>query len=288
MFFKRGVALCALGALLISTPALADVNFGVMANRGELKAREQYGELVGEIGKAAATPTKLVALPIDKAATALQSGEIDVLLTNPVQAAALKETIGATPLATINTKKGSEFGGVIVANKDSGIKSWEQLKGKKVMAYNPDSAGAYTFQLYYLTKKGMTVPADFGSFTTAKKQDDIPMAVKSGMFDAGFVRTGVLEGLIKKGLLAQGDLVVVDPVAGATEARTTDLYPEWMLIARKDANPDNIKKIQEAALGIKADSAAAEKAEIKGFVPAIDLAGMIDVMKTLKMSPFDK
>lgn len=280
-----------LGLMLAAMPTLAhaDINFGILANRGELKAREEYTDLATQLSTDLGQPVKLVPLPMEKATEALGTKEIDFLLTNPVMGAMAVEKFKAVPVATVNTDKGFEFGGVIFANKATGIAKSDQVKGKKVMSYGTDSAGAYIFQVYHLKQKGVDVTKDLASFVQAKKQDDIPLAVKSGMFDVGFVRTGVLESMEKKGTLKVDDFLIVDPAADAKgEVRTTPLYPEWFVFARSDFDPAVTAKVKTALLAMKADAPAAQKANIKGFVAPRDLAPLTVVLKDLKVPPFDK
>lgn len=274
--------------LLSPTYAQAGLNLGVLANRGELKAQEEWTELAKKLSTDVGTEVKLVPLTMDKTQKAFEAKEVDILLSNPAIQAMAKEKYNGTLLATVNTDKGYEFGGVIIANKNSGVSKSEELKGKKVMSYGTDSAGAYLFQVYHLKQKGVDVKKDLGNFFQAKKQDDIPMAVKAGLFDAGFVRTGVLESMEKKGLLSVSDFVIVDKVDGSSEARTTLLYPEWSLIARSDLDPATIEKVKKSLLDTKETDPAAQKASIKGFVEPRDLGPMTALLKDLKVAPFDK
>lgn len=285
---KRTALLYSLLIMLVPNFAHADVNFGVLANRGELKAREEWTELTNKLTTDLGTPVKLVPLSIEKTQSAFENKDVDVLLSNPAIQAMVYEKYQGKLLATVNTDKGYEFGGVILANPESGIKKSEDMKGKKVMSYGTDSAGAYLFQVYHLKQKGVDVNKDLASFVQAKKQDDIPMAVKSGMFDAGFVRTGVLESMEKKGLLKVADFVIVDKVDDPKEARSTPLYPEWGVIARSDLDPATMDKIKKSLLSTTADSPVAQKATIKGFVEAKDLKALTAVLKDLKVAPFDK
>lgn len=280
-----------LSALLLTMPAVAhaDVTLGVLANRGELKAREEWTELTNQLSKDLGQTVTLLPLSIEKAPEALASKEADFLLTNPVIASLTVEKHKSVPVATVNTAKGFEFGGVILANKKSGITKSEELKGKKVMSYGVDSAGAYIFQVYHLKQKGVDVKTDLAAFVQAKKQDDIPLAVRAGMFDAGFVRTGVLESMEKKGLLKVDEFTIVDPAPDAKgEVRTTPQYPEWFILARADMDPALVGKMKSSLLAVGADSQAAQKADIKGFVTARDLAPLTVVLKALKVPPFDK
>ena len=61
------------------------------------------------------------------------------------------------------------------------------------------SAAAYVFQVKHMQDLGIDPHKDFAVFKEAKKQDDIVLAVKSGLFDAGFVKSGLLEAMVKKG-----------------------------------------------------------------------------------------
>ncbi len=289
MLKRSAVIVFSLMTLIIPTHAKADISLGVLANRGDVKVREEYSELADQLEKDVGQPVKLIPLAMEKIDGAVANKEVDLILTNPAMSAMIVEKHKGKPLATVNTDKGSEFGGVIFASKASGISKSSDLKGKKVMSYGTDSAGGYLFQVYHLKQKGIDAKSDFASFSQAKKQDDIPMAVKTGLYDAGFVRTGVLEGMQKKGLLKLDDFIIVDKVNdNFPEVHSTALYPEWFVIARDGLDAAVEDKVKASLLNTKADSPAAQKASIKGFVPAIDLAPLSKVLKELKVAPFDK
>jgi ABC-type phosphate/phosphonate transport system substrate-binding protein len=229
------------------------------------------------------TPRNLISAAAEK--------KVDFMLSNPTQAMILKEVHGATPLATLNKKSGSQFAGVILARKDSGISKAEDLKGKKVMALKfRKAAGAYIFQTYHLQQKGIDPHKDFASITEGKKQDDLVMAVKSGKIDAAFIRTGILEAMDKEGKIKLDEFVVVDQntTDGYPLAHTTALYPEWYLSSLKDTDAGKAEKIKTAALQLKPSDKAAKKAKIKGFVEPVSMDGMTAALKALKIKPFDK
>lgn len=271
--------------------AQADIKIGVIAPRGELKALKRWTDfgkhLSAHIGEKvtikAFSPRSLVSAAADK--------KVDFTLSNPTQAMVLKEAHGATPLATLNKKSGSQFAGVIVAKKGSGISKAEDLKGKKVMALKfRKAAGAYIFQTYHLVQKGIDPHKDFASFKEGKKQDDLVMAVQSGKIDAAFIRTGILEAMEKEGKIKADEFVVVDQntTDGYPLAHTTVLYPEWYLSSLKGTDAGKAEKIKMAALNIKPSDKAAKKAKIKGFVEPVSMDGMTNALKALKIKPFDK
>lgn len=270
--------------------ARADVGLGVLANRGELKALSAWGGFAEYLGKEIGEPVKLLPLTADKVLGAVASGEAQFIITNPVQSAAIVKQAQGTPLATIDQGEGIRFGGVIIANPKSGIRTSADLRGKKVMSYTPASAGAYVFQRYHLFKQGIDVTKDFAVFQEAKKQDDIVLAVRAGMMDAGFVRTGLVESMAATGKLGANDLIVVDRVDDPSfgYARTTALYPEWFLSASPKADPALAAKIKAAALRLPATSPAAQAAEVRKFEEPAELDGLAALLTELKMPPFDR
>jgi ABC-type amino acid transport substrate-binding protein len=131
------------------------------------------------------------------------------------------------------------------------------------------------------------VPKDFASYRIVKNQDDAVLAVKAGLADAAFVRTGILEALTAAGKIKKGDVVVVDPKSGYPQALSTALYPEWYLIQVNQADP-NAAKIKAAALALTPASAPAKAAKIKGFDQPVDAGGTTQMMKAMKVPPFNK
>lgn len=273
---------------LAAVPASAEIKVGVNAPRGELDAMALWGEmgkyLTGKVGDAVI----IVPLKVADLVNATAQGQVDMVIANPIQGAVISEKNGAVPLLTLNNASGSQFAGVIIADKDSGIKTAEGLKGKKIMALDKSSAGAYIFQVYHLVKKGLD-PRKDASMVEAKKQDDAPLAVKAGLADAAFVRTGILESMQKEGKLTLDEFVIIDERKdpGFAFVHSTELYPEWMLLATPKASDDAKTKVKAALLAVTPDTAMAKAAGIKGFVEPIPLDALKDALRTLKAPPFD-
>ncbi|MCW8899208.1 MAG: phosphate/phosphite/phosphonate ABC transporter substrate-binding protein [Gammaproteobacteria bacterium] len=274
-----------------STSIYATTTIGVLAPRGELKAMKQwraFGEYVGEkIGDNIVikpySPKNLISAATNK--------EVEFMLSNPTQAVILQDVHGATPQATLNKLSGSQFAGVIVAKKGSGITKAEDLKGKKVMSLKfRRAAGAYTFQTYHLYKKGIDPHKDFASFQEGKKQDDLVLAVKAGIIDAAFVRTGILENMQKENKIKMDEFVVVDKVADSSFpfVRSTTLYPEWYMSSLQGTDVAKIDKVKKAILALKPEDEAAMKAKINGFIEPVSMDGIKAALKVLKIEPYNK
>lgn len=275
------------GLLLFSTLGYtADLRFAVNAPRGPLEA-QKWEALTAHMSKAVGKSIELVPLPPAKIDDAVEKGEVDFALVNPVSAVIVINKFGATPLATMSAKGTPNFAGVIISKKDSGINKSTDLKGKSVLAYQFGvSAGAWVFQTYHVMQKGVN-STEFSSFTESKKQDDIPLAVKSGVVDVGFVRTGMLESMQKEGKLSIDDFIIVDQRKDELPfVHSTALYPEWFMVASKKA-PDGIAaKIKASILGLKPGDEAAKNASIDGFVEPISLNGLETALKALKVAPY--
>ncbi len=275
------------GALLFSVAGhAADLRFGVNAPRGPLEAKK-WEALTGYMSAAVGKSIELVPLPPAKIDDAVESGDVDFALVNPVSAVIVMKKAGAKPLATMSAKGTPKFAGAIISKSGSGIKKSADLKGKSVMAYQFGvSAGAWVFQTYHVLQAGVN-SSEFASFTESKKQDDIPLAVKAGVVEVGFVRTGVLEAMQKEGKLAISDFIIVDEKKDELPfVHSTDLYPEWFMVSSKKIPSDLAEKVKTAILALKSGDGAAKEAGIDGFVEPISLDKLEAALKALKVAPF--
>jgi ABC-type phosphate/phosphonate transport system substrate-binding protein len=250
----------------------------------------RWNALSNLLGSQIGEKITLMPLKPNDTVNAMKGSAVDYMLCNPVVAVNLAEKLGAQTLVSLNGMQGSQFAGVIIAKKGSGIVKDTDLKGKKVMAYQFGvGAGAYVFQVYHLMQQGIDAHKDFAAFKEAKKQDDIVLAVKAGVFDAGFVRTGVLENMVKEGKLTMNDIAIVDQKTndGFALVHSTELYPEFYVMARSGMDAATNDKVKAALLELEADNAAVKSAKIKGFIEPLPLDGMKAALKGLKLPPYD-
>ena len=265
------------------------VNVGVMAPRGALKAMKRWGELGKYLGVEVGTEVKIIPLKPDQTVDAMSNGKVDYMLSNPVLAVTLQHKLGAEPLVTMNKKSGNQFAGVIIAKKGNGISKGTDLKGKKVMGFKfKRSAASYVFQVKHLKDQGIDPHTDFSVFKQAKTQDDIVLAVRAGVFDAGFIKSGLLESMAKEGISLSEFTIVDQKKDSLSHVHSTSLYPEWTITAAKTLSAENKAKVKSALLKLTASSAASKKAKIVGFVEPLSLAGLRDTLKSLNLPPFNK
>ncbi len=277
------------GTINISIANAAEIKLGVMSARGALKTMKRWNELGKYISTELGTPVTIMPLKPNETIQAVSEGSVTYMLSNPVLAVALKYKLGAEPILTMNKKSGSQFAGVIIAKKGNGITKAADLKGKKVMGFKfKRSAAAYVFQVKLLKDKGIDPHKDFAVFKEAKKQDDIVLAVRAGIFDAGFIKSGLLETMAKEGVSIDDFTIISKKNDSLSNVHSTSLYPEWTMTAAKSADPATTAKIKTALLKLTANDPASKKAKIVGFVDALSLDGLSDTLKSLKLPPFEK
>ncbi len=266
----------------------ADLKMAVLGIRGAIDAQKWVllaEQLTAKTGKT----IEVVAYTPSTIDDAIGNGEADFALLSPVGAVVLIEKFNAKPLATLKKDGTSLFAGVIFAKKGNGITKVADLKGKKVKAYSlRTGAGGYAFQTYHLMQQGIDPHKDFAEFQNSKKMDEIVLAVKVGLVDAGFIRSGVLESMAKEEKIKLDEFVIIDERHDELKLiHSTQLYPEWFLMAGAKTDMGLVKKVQDAALKVKASDAAAKAAEIDGFIETQNLDNLRKVLKTLKVPPYE-
>jgi two-component system sensor histidine kinase TtrS len=272
---------------LFPTASEATVRLGVMSPTGEATAMKQWSPVAQELETLLGEDVVLIALNAGNILDQLDNGALDVVIGNPVQAALATTGMQAQAVASVVKKSGQQFGGVIVANPNAGIATAADLKGKKVMTLKNTAAGGFIFQTHYLLGFGVTSPDDFGHHAVAKNQKDIVNLVAKGAFDAGFVRTGMVDDMIARGEISEGDVIIVDrkETAGFPHAHTTILYPEWMVFAHTQYDPQNVSRMREALIKLAEGTPALEAARVQGFAAPQDLSGIIDALSAVGMLP---
>jgi len=284
------LSLFAVTALNIAD-AVADINLGIIAPRGELRTKIRWNNFAEYLTAQIGQPVRIVALPARKVIDAVENEKVDILLLNPVLTAKIEKLYGANMLATVNKTSGSVFAGVIVAKRGNGIKTGTDLKNKKVMSLKfRAAAGAYTFQTYHLMQQGVNPHKDFKYLRPGKKQDDLIIAVNAGIIDAAFVRSGILEEMKKEGKINVDDFVIVDQHEEdeVPFLHTTSHYPEWFLFALEEVDSKLAMKIKKAVMAIRPNDEAAKSADILGFVKPLSLDSIKAALTALRIAPFRK
>lgn len=288
----------ALAPIWGSSPVLAaePVKIGVLAFRSKLQTLEQWQPLSAALQQTVPGRTFIVeALTFPEMDEAIADKRLDFVLTNPGHYVLLTRRLGLTaPLATLavndNGRASTAFGGVILTRSDrTDINTLEDIKGKTIAVVSTDSLGGFQMQTYELSLRGIHLPRDARLMATGMPQDKVVEAVLAGLADVGFVRTGVVEALSREGKLASSRIRIINPQMhpGFELGVSTRLYPEWPFAAMPGTDADLARHVA-AALFILAENEAATRAMgIHGFVVPADYMPVADMLRELRMPPFD-
>jgi len=245
--------------------ASAEIKFGILPRLSPQELSTMFTPLAEYLSKETGEKVSLV-IPKDFEAykAAVKAGQVDIGLSNPIIYVQLKK---GSPLELLalseEPKAGAKFRGIIIARKDSGIEKVQDLKGKKLIFVDKDSAGGYIFQMLTLSKAGLDIEKDFTNLPFAKKHDNVVMAVYNKTADAGGIREDDLDKLKDKVDLSQIKIVAY-----------TDYFPNWPVYATSKLDKGAAGKVKAALLKLKKGDATTEKvagpAKIAGFVSVTD------------------
>ena len=273
------------------------VKIGVLAFRPKPQTLEQWQPLATVLKQAMPEQDFLVeAYTFPELEAAVANRQLDFVLTNPGHYVLMTKRIGlSAPLATLSVdqdgKSSSLFGGVIFTRADqTGINTLSDIRGKTAAATSTDSFGGYQMQAYELLQTGIKLPQDARLMTTGMPHDKVVEAVLSGHADVGFVRTGVLEAMAREGKLDMKQIKCLNPRAPPDYPFqvSTRLYPEWAFAVLPHVN-EHLARHVAAALYVLEDNTAAVRAMgIHGFVVPPDYTPVADLLKELRLPPFDK
>jgi phosphonate transport system substrate-binding protein len=147
-------------------------------------------------------------------------------------------------LTTVQTDGSTGYYSIMVARKDSGIKTLKDLKGKKLGFADPDSTSGYLVPTVTLPDAiGAPIKDYFASTGFGGGHENLVLEVLKGTFDAGTTfgsgvgefkdgyTSGNLRKMVEKGMLNMDDIV---------ELWKSPLIPNGPIVVR-NALPDDIK-----------------------------------------------
>jgi phosphonate transport system substrate-binding protein len=195
-------------------------------------------------------------------------GLIDVTFSNPYIYVKIADRYDAKAFARVVESEGKEkFRGQIICRADNQqIKSLADIKGKRLIAVDPTSAGGYLYPWGLILEQGLK-KEDFAEIAFAPgpggKQEKVVMAVYSGKYDVGLIREGTLNIVTDKIDLKQIRVLAQSP-----------WYPGWVYAVRKGFDPATMTKIKDALLALDINvpehRLILEKAGFIAIIPAQD------------------
>jgi diguanylate cyclase (GGDEF)-like protein/PAS domain S-box-containing protein len=276
--------------------AQEEVKIGILSFRSKTQTQTQWTPLEAALNKAIPEHDfKIVAYDLDEMAAAVDSRQVDFILTNPGHYVLMAHRSGlSAPLATLsNLEQGkpvSSFGGVIITRADKlEINTIKDLRGKTVAASSMDSLGSYEMQALELIHAGIRMPQDIQLKLTGFPQDGVVTAVLTNHADAGFVRSGLLESLASEGKLDLSEIKILNRqnLSYFPAHVSTPLYPEWPFASLPHTNRDLKRKVASFLLTVEENKPLAKSLGIHGFDVPADYESVENILRELRMPPFD-
>ena len=285
-------------ALLPIIPAYCaePVRIGVLAFRPKPQTLAQWAPLAAVLKQAIPERDFVVeALTYPEMNDAVTKHQLDFVFTNPAHFVLLKMRGSlSAPLATlavvVDGRRSSAFGGVIFSRSGrENINSLRDLKGKTIAVPDVESLGGYQMQAHELNRVGVHLPKDAKLVITGIPHDNVVKAVLEGRADAGFVRTGVIEGSVREGTLELKQLKILDrrnfpefPLQVSTR-----LYPEWPFSALSQTDENLARHVAAALFTLEEKSAVMHAMNIHSFSVPADYTPVEELLRELRFPPFD-
>lgn len=225
----------------------------------------------------------------------LQNYELDFLITNPSHYVSLHENnalveVIATLVQSEQEQAVSAYGGVIfcLATRND-INSLLDIADKKIAVVNRASFAGYQIQRYELEQ--LKIPLqDAHLLKMEMPHENVVHAVLSGQAEVGFVRTGVLEHLIRNHQLDVKQLKILNAqkLGNYPFLLSSRLYPEWPIVALPSVEPALVRKAMVSLLQLEPKHPAMLSAGIYGFTVPNNYRVVEDLLRDLRLPPFDK
>jgi phosphonate transport system substrate-binding protein len=252
-------------ACLPAGTASAEMKFGILPRLSAVELHAMFTPLAEYLTNETGEKVSLaVPQDFDAFKAAVKSRQVDLGFANSLIYIQLKKDADVAPLAlSAEPKAGTKFRGIIIARKDTGIVKLQDLKGKRLIFVEKDSAAGYIFQMLLLSKAGLDVHKDFTTLPFAKKHDNVTMAVFNKAADAGGIREDDLQKMKDKVDLSQIRIIGY-----------SDYFPNWPIFDTSKLQKATTARIQAALLKLKPNDPQSVKilgpAQLTGFVPVTD------------------
>lgn len=273
--YVLGMILLSLGiGLLPAGPSAAqELKFGFTPVLSEADMKAEFEPLMAYLSNAVGQKVVLyVAKSYGDLRTQMEAGIVDIGSFSPFAYVDAARGGKIRIIAQSILDGAATYRGLIVARKDSGLKTLDDLQGKRFAFVDPKSASGYVYPRAMLIEKGFTPERYFRETIFAGGHDKVIAAVLEGRADAGAIYDGAL-GVAKAMGVSTENL---------TTLASTDPIPHDAIAVRISMDEALSKKIQAALVDLDKSEAgrqavAKSKKKLTGHVIAED--SLFDVVR---------
>ena len=204
--------------------------------------------------------------------TQMESGQVDIGSFSPFAYVDAQRGGKIRIIAQSILDHAATYRGLIIARKDSGIRSIADLEGKRFAFVDPKSASGYVYPRAMLIEKGVNPEHYFKETIFAGGHDKVITDVLDGRVDAGAIYDGALG-------VAKGQGIATD---GLVTLSSTDPIPHDAIAVRVGMDVALARKIQVALVDLDKSEAgrrviAQSTKKLTGHVVAED--SLFDVVR---------
>ncbi len=232
-----------LAASLAAAPApqAQELRFGFTPVLGEAAMRAEFEPLMAYLSDVLGRKVGLyIAKDYGDLRTQMESGAVDVGSFSPFAYVDAQRGGKIRIIAQSILDRSATYRGLIIARKDSGVRTVADLEGKRFAFVDPKSASGYVYPRAMLVEKGVTPERYFKETIFAGGHDKVIAAVLDGRVDAGAIYDGAL-GVAKAKGVATDVLVVLS---------STDPIPHDAIAVRLGLDDTLVKKLQAALVDL--------------------------------------
>ncbi len=289
------LAVPAFGAERTHAPA-QEIRIGVLSHRGD-DATDRHWTSTADYLTRALPEYRFSIVPLDFAAVddAVRDERIAFVLTNSAMYVGLEVRHRISRIATMRNRIGNVdrnvFGGVIFTRADNPrVHGLEDLKGRSLLAVDPGSLGGFQMAWGELKTHGIDPHRNLSKLDFAGIHDEVVRQIAAGRYDAGTVRTGILEKMADAGEIRLADFRILNPRFDLdfAFAHSTPLFPEWPFSKLEHTNNALAQRVAIALLSMPPNHPAARAGGYAGWTVPLDYQAVEQLLRRLHLPPFDK
>ncbi|MBF0570047.1 MAG: phosphate/phosphite/phosphonate ABC transporter substrate-binding protein, partial [Candidatus Omnitrophica bacterium] len=256
---------------------------GVLANRPPDKVQKQWEHLAAYLDQHVTDAKfQILLLPEPNLEAAVREGQVDFIITPPVQYITFNDKYSVQSIATMESLAGEDpqpflAGAVVVLRSRSDLRSIRDLRGKRLVAADEDDLGGTLAVWRELKERGIDPFKDLHSLRFLGDEKKVVEAILKGSADAGAVNADALQRLARQGELDLSMIVVIQEAAFSNKnpgilsrTRSTRLYPNWSFARTQKAGPDLSKKVAVALFQMTREDTPAAATGYAGWTISLD------------------
>lgn len=278
----------------LTAPSLQPVKIAVLADRGVDWANQHWGPTAEYLTQhIPGYQFSIEPLPHEELNQVAAVGSVEFILTNPAMYVKFESLYKIRPIATLKTlrlgKSSMEFGSVLFCNSNRrDITQLADLKHKRVAAVEANAFGGW------LMVKRLFIEADIAidslDMSYLGTHDNVVLAVRDGLADAGVVRTDTLERMAKTDQIKLTDFTLVHRNTEYGNRfpflLSTHLYPEWPFAATAQTPGELLEKVAITLMSIPKTDPVAKAGEYEGWTVPLNYQPVHDILKILQVEPY--